>query len=251
MFYPGLVDGAFPMSCNLLVQCEPDYSLFEGDAELRERQRAVPIAHVHGETDPLVEFASGLYCYERMQDGGIEALRLFRSPSAGHMFALLPVEEAVRWLEAASSDDVGALLDFAERALRDEEHRDAGAALLRARRLGASGAQGERLDALAAKLDDAALREAEDLEKAIARNADGAWVEDFWEFRRRFAHSVAAERVLELYAKLREEHEQPADELFDRARGEQDRARRDELRREIVERYYASKWYKLVQRWLE
>ena len=48
LHFPELVSGAFPMSCNLLVQCEPDY--FD-DAEHIAAQHRVALAPIHGEND--------------------------------------------------------------------------------------------------------------------------------------------------------------------------------------------------------
>ncbi len=46
---PDLIAGAFPISAGLLIQAEP--AVFE-DKALKEAQRAVPLAIVHGKTDP-------------------------------------------------------------------------------------------------------------------------------------------------------------------------------------------------------
>ena len=58
MFYPELVAGAFPVAGNLLVQCEPSYFADDEWAKLREAQRRIPIAIVHGQKDDVVEFSS-------------------------------------------------------------------------------------------------------------------------------------------------------------------------------------------------
>lgn len=248
MFYPELFDGAFPMSCNLLVQCEPSY--FD-DEELIAKQRKVAIAHVHGENDPLVEFSSGEYCYEAMQDGGIEALRLFAHPSAGHKFALLPVEEAVRWLEGVTSDDPKVLAECAERSLEEQDPRGAIAAVRRAIALDPDQADDPAFAKLSAQIESSAAAEAERLAKLIEKDSDNAWVDDFWEFRRQYAYAPCAQECMERYAKLRKKHAKPADDLFYAARSETDAGRKREKQQQIVDEYYASKWYKLVRRWLE
>lgn len=249
MFYPELVAGAFPVSCNLLIQCEPSY--FEDEDRLREAQRRIPFAHVHGENDGVVDFAGGLHCYEALQDGGFPMIRLFTDLRAAHMFARLPVDRAVTWLERMTSRDAGELADLAEESLEDDEPRDACAAARRALELEPGAPVRDRVAKVLSGVDAAADAEAEELERAIAKNADGGWVADFWEFRRRFALSARAAPVLAAYAKLRAKHQPEADELFWKARAENDDAERNRMRREIVERWYACSYYPMVSRWLE
>ncbi len=248
MFYPDLVAGIFPMSCSLLVQCEPSY--FD-DADTRAAQRRMAIAHIHGETDNLVEFTSGIYCSEAFQDADFPRLRLFTDPTAGHRFMFLPVEEAVRWLEVMSSGDTERLVSLAEERLKEKDTRDAAAAARIARELGVQGKLADRVAAVMKKVDAAAEKEAKTLETVIARNANGRWVDAFWDFRRDFGTSDRAVSVLEAYAKLREEHQPEAERLFREARNEQNDSRREKKQREIVEKWYASSYYKLVSRWLD
>jgi predicted esterase len=247
MFYPERIAGAFEVAGNLLVQCEP--STFT-DEKVRAAQRRVPIAIVHGEKDDVVEFSAATYTHEALQDGGFPLLRLFNDPQAGHPWAFLPVDDALRWLEALSSSDPGALLAFAEKSIEEQRWRDATGALGRARELLHEDSTRARVDALLARIDQAAASEAAALSKAIAANKDGSWVDSFWEFRERFAFAPAARGVLEAYRKLRDAHQKPADERFYRARGLEDAQQKKALYREIVEEYYASSWYRLVKRWL-
>ncbi len=247
MFYPEHLEGAFEVSGNLLVQCEPS---FFTDEKIRAAQRRVPIAIVHGVKDDVVEFSAATYTHEALQDGGFPLLRLFAAADQGHSWAFLPIDEALVWLEELSSDDPAALLEFAEQAVDEERWRDATGALERAREHNKDAARTKRIEALSARIDEAAAPEAEKLEKAIAADDDGSWVDSFWEFRARFAFTPAARDTLKAYQKLRDEHQQPAEERFYRARGSQDDAKRKELYREIVEKYYASSFYRLVKGWL-
>src|SRR4029077_4013304 len=50
---PTLIAGAFPISCGVIFQCEPEAYR---DEPLRKAQRSVPLAIVHGRNDPLVDF---------------------------------------------------------------------------------------------------------------------------------------------------------------------------------------------------
>jgi len=246
-YFPDEVAGVFPMSCNLLVQCEPDNFT---DEKVRAAQRAVAVAPIHGKSDNVVEFSSGEYCYQRMIDGGYPAVHFFTS-GVGHQFALLPVEQAVRWLETMTSNDAARLVKLAEESIREDAWRDAQAALLRAR--DADGAAGQRgaIDAAQAKIDAKAEPLAEKLEKEIRANKNGKWVDDFLAFRELYAFADASGDCMKAYQKLRDEQAKPANELFYAARNERDQGKKKEMWKQLVEEYYASKWYPLVKGWLK
>ncbi len=248
MFYPEQVAGAFPVSCALLVQCEP--SEFS-DEKVRAAQRRIPFAIVHGEKDDVVEFSSGVHSLEAFQDGGFPMLRLFSDERAGHPWAFLPVDNALRWLDEMTGSDPEQLLRCAETALGEKRYRDATGALLRAKELDPSGRLGTTIGELFVRVDQAALPEASKLEKTLASNKDSSWVDPFWDFRARFAFAPAAAGVLKAYEKLRAEHEKPAADLFWKARGEEDAAKKKVMYREILERYYASSFYRMVRRWVQ
>jgi pimeloyl-ACP methyl ester carboxylesterase len=247
MFYPEHLAGAFEVSGNLLVQCEPSY--FK-DEKIRAAQRRVPIAIVHGEKDDVVDFSAATYTNDALQDGGFPMLRLFNAPGKGHPWAFLPVDEALQWLDALATEDAAALTEYAEKAVEEERWRDATGALGRAKEHTKDADALARIAALEAKIDAAAAPEAEKLEKAIAADKDASWVDSFWEFRARFAFAPAAQDVMKAYQKLRDEQQKPAEERFWRARGLQDDTQRKKLYREIVESYYASSFYRLVKGWI-
>lgn len=244
MFFPDVLAGAFPMSCNLLVQCEPDR--FDEDA--RGRQHRVPVAVIHGRADDVVEFSGGAYCHLRLLDGGFPFVRLFAPERVGHQFALLPVDDAVRWLEQASAADASELLAFAERRAGDGAWRDVGAALQRL--APASEAMRERAARLAEQLHAAATPQAESLTRAIENDEDGAWVGDFLAFRATFGTAPAAAPALAAYAILRERQRTRGDELFGRARNAKDQDARHAIYERILADCYATKWYAPVRLWL-
>ena len=247
LFYPELVDGAFPMSCNLLIQCEPkNFS----DETVRAAQREIPFAHIHGTSDTVVEFSSGEYCYEALQDGGFPALRLFTHETAGHRFMFLPVDEAIQWLETMVTSDPKQLLATAKKALRNKEYRDAGHLARKAQRLDKSGKYKSAIAKHLKDLDEKARSRAGELATRMTKSTPD-WVDDFWDFRRQFALTDQAQPILATYAKIREEHEAPAGDLFWKARGENDPNKREAIYRELNEKYFASSYYKLVQRFLE
>ena len=212
MNFPDKIAGAFPISAGVIMQCEP--TVFD-DAPLREAQRAVPLAIVHGKQDPVVDFSSGQYAATIFGEAGWPAFRFVADDSpAGHRFALLPVGETIRWLEAQSSDDPGKLIDFAEKRFKARGYRDAAAALARARKLAADEAVTKRLDRLAKQLDAKAKPGAAKLLPKIKARADGkTWIDDFLTYRDDFEFAPAAHEAMEAFAALRAEHEGPAKQV--------------------------------------
>jgi predicted esterase len=248
MNFPGLIDGAFPVSGGLIFQCEP--SAYEDDA-LRAQQRKVPLAIVHGTSDPVVSFGMGRYARECFEDAGFPALRLFTDDAAGHRFAMLPVESAVRWLRAMSSRDPDALARFARERLEAGEYRDASAALARLR---ASAPEHGAVTPLDNALGAAATPGRDRLLGAIRANTDAGWVPEFLEYRAKFEGVPAATPVFEAYAQLRAIHQLQAEKVFEKAQeafrnGDQDQGYAQY--RKIAERYYASAFSRLVRQALD
>jgi predicted esterase len=102
MNYPELIDGAIPISGGLIVQCEPE--AYEDD-ELIAAQRRVPLAIVHGTTDNVVSFDMSAYAHGQFEKAGFSKLKLFAHQTAGHRFAFLPIDEAVKWIESIDEPD--------------------------------------------------------------------------------------------------------------------------------------------------
>lgn len=250
LHFPRLVAGAFPMSCNLIVQCEPDY--FD-DKKLQAAQRKVPLAVVHGQNDGVVPFSGGTYGYRRMVDGGFPMVRLFDHPTAAHMFALLPVPEAIDWLETMSGGDGAKLTAFAERALKEKppRTRDALAALLQAKSSKVKGSAKRKLKRLEKDLDETVKEAAAALLPLMKRNENGEWADAFLEFRANYAPSPKAQQVLKVYAAFREQHAKPAEALYRKARNTRDQSARNALYAELVTKYYASKWYEHAREWIQ
>jgi pimeloyl-ACP methyl ester carboxylesterase len=243
LYYPELFDGAFPMSCNLLVQCEPTW--FKKEAI--EKQRRIAVAPIHGRADSTVPFSSGHYAAQRMEELGLPRLHFFAADKVGHPFMALPVEPAIRWLDAMTSPDPAALLDHAEQQLAAGEWRDASGAAQRARSLDKGGALAARAEAVERAVDAACAPDAERLATAIARTKDNSWVDDFWEFRRKFGCTPGARKCLDAYERLHDKHTKPADTLWAAARSAPDAETRKAKQREIAEKYYGSSWWILVR----
>lgn len=249
MNFPERFAGAFPVSGGLIFQAEPKAYV---DDAVRAAQRRVPIAIVHGRNDGIVDFSSATYAHAAFLDDGFPALRLFDHPTAAHMFAVLPVREAVRWLDALTSDDVDALVTFGEARAAEDGWRDAIAAARRARTLPA-GKASTRLTALEARIDAAAKADAPTHAAAIAKDADGTWVDAFLAWRAQFEFAPAAKPAMDAYAALRAKHQPEADarqQAGRKAMQAGDEAAGWAAYQEIVDRCYASSWYPIVKGWL-
>lgn len=248
---PELFAGAFPVSSGIIFQTEPGAY---ADEKLKAAQRAVPLAIVHSKQDNVVPFSSGEYAATLFGESAWPAFHFFADGSgAGHRFALLPVGEAIRWLDAQSSDDPTRLLSFAEQRFKAKGYRDAVAALNRAGTLKLTGAQRERVDKLARQVDAKAAPGAKKFLPLVREAKDNAWVDEFLVYRDDFEFAPAAREVMEAFNTLRAKHDKPARKALDEANAAFRQGNRDagyEKYREIVEQYYASATYRNVKRWL-
>jgi predicted esterase len=251
MNFPESMAGAFPISGGVIFQCDPEVY---ADETLRKAQRAVPLAIVHGKNDPIMAFATGQYAASLFGEANWPAFRFFTDETAGHMFARLPVGQAIRWLESYASNDPETLIKFADSRLHQKAYRDAIAALRLAHTM---------------KLDDNQKRHAKvlsDLVEAqtaagttkylalIHQAKDGSWIDNFLAFRDEFEFADSAHEVMAAFAELRVHHKDLAQKAFTEAREAFQQGKQDEgygKYREIVEKYYASPLYRNVKRWLE
>jgi hypothetical protein len=248
---PEKIAGALPISAGLMFQCEP--SAFE-DQAVKAAQRGVPLAIVHGRSDPLVPFDGATYAAGLFRDASWPAIRLFDDANAGHMFGLLPVNQAIRWLEALSSDAPSTLLDFASRRLLDKAPRDAIAAIRKARTLALDAPSQTRLDEIARQVNDLAAPQADTYLAAIKANKDNAWVDGFLAYRDDFEFTDAAAPAIREFDALRLKHNPLAQKALGEARLAFNQGRRDDghaKAQEIVDRYYASTSYRLAKKWAE
>jgi predicted esterase len=256
MNFPEKIAGAFPISAGVILQCEPRAF---ADETLRAAQRSVSLAIIHGKADPLVAFSMGEYAARTFGEAGWPALRFFADTTdAGHRFGLLPVGEAIRWLEAQTSDDIERLLDFAERRMNAEGgKRDAVAALNRA---GATtpeltGAVKARFERLSREIDEQTIAGAQKfLPKICDAQIDGkTWIDAFLAFRDEFEFAPGARELMEAFDRLRAAHNGPAEKLLNEANAAFQQGKRDDgyaKYQEILEKYFASSSYRNVKQWL-
>jgi predicted esterase len=251
MHFPERIAGAFPISCGLLIQCEPE--AFQDEA-IRAAQRRVPLAIVHATDDPLQDFTLAKMATVTFGDDGWPALRLFASDTAGHMFMHLPVGEAIRWLEAMASEDPEVLVAFAEKQAEAGRYRDAIAALRKLVGLKPTDTQKQRADRLRASIDARAKAKADEWLPKIKANADGSWVDGFLAFRDQFEFADGARGAMEAFEALRKQHEPAARRTFQEAimlfrQGQQ--ADGYAKFQEVVDKYYASPRYRNVKEQLQ
>jgi predicted esterase len=251
MNFPEKIAGAFPISCGLLFQCEPDAYK---DEALRAAQRLVPLAIVHGKNDPVQDFGMSRYAAGNFGEHGWPGLRLFTSDTAGHGFMLLPVGEAIRWLEAMASDDPEVLVAFAEKQAGTGRYRDAIAALRNLKGLEQTDAQKPRADRLRASIDAKARAKADEFRPRIKANADGSWVDDFLAFRDDFEFADGARPAMEAFEALRKQQEPAAQRAFQEANMLFRQGKQDEgyaKYKEIVDKDYASTRYRNIMEQLK
>jgi predicted esterase len=255
MNYPEQIAGAFPISAGVIFQCEPTAYT---DEKLRAAQRSVPLAIIHGKNDPVVGFSSGEYAATMFGEASWPAFRFFADTSpAGHRFGLLPVGEAIRWLEAHTTEDLARLLDFAEQRMKNRDgYRDAIAALNRARALKPTDAARARLGSLSREIDDKAAAGAKQFLDKIrnSRQEGKTWIDDFLAYRSDFEFAPAAREVMQAFEALRAEHKGPAQKALNEANASFRQGKRDEgyaKYQEIMDKHYAAASYRNVKRWLE
>ena len=252
MHFPEKIAGAFPISCQVMIQCEPD--VFNDEA-LRAAQRLVPLAIVHGKNDPNIDFSgAGRYAADLFGENGWPGLRLFASETAGHKFMLLPVGEAIRWLETMASDDPKVLVDFAEKQAKAGKYRDAIAGAPKAKGLKQPGAVKQRADRLRASIDTKAKAKANEFLIKIRANRNGSWIDGFLAFRDEFEFADGARAAMAAFEALRKKQEPDAQRLFQEAimlfrQGKQ--AEGYAKYQELVDKDYASTRYRNVKEQLK
>jgi pimeloyl-ACP methyl ester carboxylesterase len=239
MSFPEKFAGAIPVAGGLWMQCEPERYK---EAEL-EKRKGTAIAIVHGRKDDVVDIGLSEGAHFSFVDAGFPMVRFFDSAEATHMFFSLPVKDAIEWCAAIAERDAKKLGAFALAAAGERRWRDATVAAQRSK---------------AGSVQKAAEREAAGRGKALAarmaKEQNDSWVRDFWAYRTEFQFTDVAKPLLDVYAKLRGEHDQPAENLFFKARGDFEKNRDDDAYKsyeEIVKKYYGSRWYFYAKRGLE
>jgi len=251
MNFPEFIAGAFPISAGVIFQCEP--SAYK-DEKVRAGQRTVPLAIIHSRQDPIVQFSMGEYAATIFGEANWPACRFFADNSgAAHMFARLPIRDAIRWLEAQTSNDTARVLAFAEESSKAKRYRDAIAALNRVRTLKLDAAATARVDRLAKDIDAKAAQGAKDFLVKIQNPNTKGWIDAFLAYRDDFEFAPAATEVMKAFATLRAEHEKPASKAMNEARAAFQQGNKEQgyaKYKEVVDKYFAASSYRNARRWL-
>lgn len=250
MNYPEIVDGAFPIAGGLIVQAEPSAYNVE---DLMELQRATPLAIVHAQDDRTVKHSMSTAAHQSFLDAKFPMVRLIDPVGPGHMFARLPIDQAIRWLEDMSSDDSNRLLAVAESSIESGHYRDAVAVLRRLKSIEEDEQIKESADDLMDRITAAASPQLAKLTAAMTANKDGEWADEFYEFRNQFEFAPCAQELMQMHEEIRLIHQEPADKMYSEARKLFRQKKSDAgwaKYQEIVDRYYASNHYAKIKKWI-
>ncbi len=245
---PELVAGAFPISGGLLFQCTPESF---SDEALKKAQVRVPLAIVHGKNDPVVDPSLGRSAAEEFLAASWPAVRFFNPDQGGHMFALLPVNRAIRWLDDLASGDADRLLAAADERFQAKAYRDATSAI---RFYELRRGPNQRFDPRIAKVRDAVHAVAQPRGDAVlARLKEGkpGWIDAVLDFLAEFEQDSSAADVSAGLFLLRAEQQKPAQAAFDAANAAFQQGKNDDgykKYQEIMDKYPASTHYRAAKR---
>ncbi|MGI9519300.1 MAG: hypothetical protein ACR2NP_19775 [Pirellulaceae bacterium] len=246
MHFPEKLAGTFPVAGGLIIQAEPD--VFD-DEDLKKAQRETPMAIIHGTRDGVVKHSTGVYNYNRFLAHDFP-LTQFIQPESGHPYDFLPVSDAIEYLDMMTTEDGEALAVWTENQLEAKNWRHVGAAIQRARQIGAA----DRFTSISQAFEDAAKLEAADLAQSITANTDSRWIDGFLAWQEAFETSQAGSDAKAAYRALQETHDERAGELMTEAR-QAFRSRKSEKGwekyQQIVDEFYASRHYRTVKNWID
>jgi len=205
MHFPDQVDGTFPMSGGMMRQCEPD--VFEDEA-LMEAQRTTPMVILHAKGDRVQNPSMSEGAYQRLLGHGFHNVK-FLNPSGGHPYDFLPVNEAIQYLDAMTTDDEKLLLKYAQERLGKKDWRTVGMALQHASDLEADDSFKKIRDAF----ESEASKSTESHLKNIKKGEYGKWVDRFLRWHENFALADSAKAVLEEWDALAADHADAAKAL--------------------------------------
>jgi predicted esterase len=254
MHFPDLYQGAMPMAGDCWMQNEPN--LWKDKPDIMAKQKAIPIAVIHGRADPIVDFRQGQHAYDVFKVMGYPKLRLFAPEHLGHQFGLSPVGEAFTWLDAMRGIDPKAGLAAARKWTKDGEWgwvHAAGQAYLAAE--GTTRAERRKAEKLVASAESAAEEASAEMRALLEKTEDPrAWLEPWWAFRRVYGQTQAAQPLVSDYLERRAAQRARGAQLWRQAFG-MSRSGQTEQCYEVLETllaeapysfdaYYALSWLK-------
>lgn len=246
MHFPDQVDGTFPMAGGMMMQCEPD--VFDDEA-LMEAQRTTPMAIVHAKNDNVQKVSLSEGAYERLVAHGFSNVK-FISPSGGHPYDFLPVNEAIEYLDALTTDDADLLLKYTEERLAKKDWRTVGLALQRSKDLDSAKSFSDIRETFETEASKHAERHLKDIKKGVY----GKWVDRFIRWHDDFGLTDSSVNVVDEWDALVETHSEMAKELEADARKAFNEGKADEgweMRKKIVLEYFASPLYRTYKKGVE
>ena len=246
MHFPDKVDGTFPMAGGMMMQCEPD--VFEDEA-LMKAQRTTPMAIIHAKNDKVQNVSMSEGAYQRLVAHGFSNVK-FINPSGGHPYDFLPVNEAIEYLDALTTDDSELLLKYTTERLAKKDWRTVGLALKRSKDLDAADSFAE----IRSSFDAEASKQVERHLKYIKKGGYGKWVDRFLKWHADFAFADSAKSAVEEWDKLVDTHSKLATALDTNAKKAFNEGKSQEgweLRKKIVLDYYASPQYRSFKNGVE
>ena len=230
----------------MIFQCEPD--AFD-DEYLMEAQRSTPMVILHGKKDNVVRSSSGEYAYSRLLSHGFHNVK-FLNPSLGHPYDFLPVNEAIEYLDALTTNDSKLLHSYTAKMRDEQDWRTTGFALKRARELGEDKSFKEIRVAFEAQASKLSARHLKDIKKGVY----GKWVDRFLRWQEDFALAESSVEVMAAWESLSEEHSDNAKSLATDAKKAFKEGKSDqgwEKRKEIVLDNFASPQYRTLKKGVE
>ena len=146
--------------------------------------------------------------YQRLLGNGFTKVK-FLNPSGGHPYDFLPVNEAIQYLDAMTTDDEKLLLKYAQERLGKKDWRTVGMALQHASDLEADDSFKKIRDAF----ESEASKNTEGHLKNIKKGEYGKWVDRFLRWHENFALADSAKEVLEEWDALAADHADAAKAL--------------------------------------
>jgi len=250
MNYPEMIDGAFPIAGGVIIQCEPTAY---ADLEVRRLQRETPLVIVHAKNDNVVKHSYSSYAFSGFLDDGFPMIRLIDETQVGHAFGLLPIDDAIQWLELMSSDEPAEIVQSIDELVQQGRMRDAVALLNRLELMQVDAEIIEPANAIRAQIEDKIKQQSARFRDLIKVNENADWVEPFLEFRSEYQFAPTADEAMQEFTRLRQQHEEPAEKIFNEARvlfRDQNADAGYDKYQEIVDNYYASTSYQRVKKWI-
>jgi len=246
MHFPEKISGTFPMAGGVITLAEPD--VFD-DEDLMKDQRKTPMFLMHGKKDGVVDFGMSERAYRRFLAFGFPRVK-FHAPNRGHPYDFLPVDEAIEWLDMMTTKDAKALEVFGKKLVEAKKWRDVGQVIERAKAIEG----GPAFSAMFQAYEAAAKSGGERLLKQIEENKNGKWIKRYLEWEEQFSLSSRYKGTIDAFKELQEEHEDSAKELYSEARKAFNQGKRSDgfaKYQEIVEKYYASTYYRTIKATLD